>query len=186
MGLFKFISQIFAGGKKADDPSSPLKTSHQSRRQIPDTNPADLPLYKVQTVVDGDTVDVFNENSDLRVRLSAIDCPEDDQPWGDTATAGLIKLIGGKQVHLEIHGTDEHKRTIATLYVQHGSQLINVNERMVMLGHAWVTRHYCSHLPRCRKHQLNRIERWAKTKKVGLWKAENPVPPWLWRRQDSA
>jgi endonuclease YncB( thermonuclease family) len=72
-----------------------------------------------------------------------IDCPEDGQEWGDIATRGLIKLIGGKSVRLEAHGTDSHGRTLGTLfvYLQHKGEWQNVNERMVTLGHAWVSAH---------------------------------------------
>jgi endonuclease YncB( thermonuclease family) len=30
---------------------------------------------------------------------------------------------------------------------------------------------------------LNQLERWAKSKRVGLWKTDNPIPPWKWRKQ---
>src|SRR6185295_11461960 len=117
--------------------------------------------------------------------LDAIDCPEDGQQWGNVSKAGLIKLIGGRDVYLETHGVDEHGRTLATVYLQDSSDstLLNVNERMVMLGHAWVARNYYGHLPEHRQHQLNRLEEWARSKRVGLWRTEDPIPPWQWRNQ---
>ncbi len=65
-----------------------------------------LPTAKVEHVIDGDTVIVTFASSKLKIRLDSIDCPEDGQEWGDIATRGLIKLIGGKYVQLEAHGTD--------------------------------------------------------------------------------
>lgn len=140
---------------------------------------------KVQYVIDGDTVIVSKFWGEIRIRLDAIDCPEKNQDWGDTATYGLIKLIGCRRVFLEEHGVDFYGRTLATIYVQdiHGSGWTNVNERMVMLGHAWVMRRFYGHLPKERKDQLNKLEKWAKSKRVGLWKTSNPVPPWQWRSQ---
>ena len=140
---------------------------------------------KVLRVIDGDTVDVRMRGNRIRIRLDSIDCPEDGQPWGDTAKAGLIKMIGGKSVHLEEHGYDQYGRTIATVFVtdDQKAKWINVNERMVTLGHAWVMRAYYSHLTEDRRRQLNRLEMWAKSKRVGLWKAPNPTPPWEWRRK---
>ena len=140
---------------------------------------------EVVYVIDGDTVDVRVSGRKTRVRLDAIDCPENGQHWGDTAKFGLVKLIGGKTVHLEQHGQDQYGRTIATIYVSHanGSKWINVNERMVTLGHAWVMRKYYSHLSKERQRQLNRLEAWAKSKRVGLWGTPNPIPPWEWRRE---
>ncbi|MBT8113186.1 MAG: thermonuclease family protein, partial [Gammaproteobacteria bacterium] len=51
----------------------------------------------------------------------------------------------------------------------------------VTLGHAWVMRKFYNHLPKERQNKLNKLEAWAKTKKVGLWKSSNAVPPWKWR-----
>ena len=119
----------------------------------------------------------------IRIRLDSIDCPEDGQPWGDMATYGLVKMIGGKAVQLEQYGKDDYGRVLATIYVRddQNAKWVNVNERMVMLGHAWVMRRYYGHLTPERQDQLNRLERWAKSKKVGLWKTPNPMPPWRWR-----
>jgi endonuclease YncB( thermonuclease family) len=148
----------------------------------------DLPAARVQHVIDGDTVIVSTTWRKTKVRLASIDCPEDGQPWGNIATAGLIKMIGGRTVHLEEHGEDHHGRLLATLYVQDGdgSGWLNVNERMVAKGHAWVMRMYYDHLSETRKSKLNRLERWARRKKVGLWGTSNPVPPWAWRKSGRA
>ena len=144
-------------------------------------------VAKVRRVIDGDTVIVWTPQRQLKVRLDAIDCPENGQHWGDIAKYGLIKMIGGRHVQLEHHGYDCYGRVLATIYVKkNGSEeWMNVNARMVTLGHAWVMRKYCDHLPRERRDELIRLERWARSRKVGLWKAENPIPPWRWRRQET-
>jgi len=136
---------------------------------------------KVKRIIDGDTAIVIKNNTECKIRLASIDCPEDGQHWGDTATYGLIKLIGGKTIQIEEHGIDHYGRVIATIYTKKGTEWINVNERMVALGHAWVMRKYYNHLPPHKKNTLNRLEQWARSKKVGLWKAPNPIPPWKWR-----
>jgi len=147
-----------------------------------------LPEVKVEHVIDGDTVVVIKNWQRIKIRLDSIDCPEDGQHWGDTAKYGLMKLISKRKVRLEEHGIDYYGRILATLYVQHehGSEYMNVNERMVTLGHAWVMRRYYDHLPKCRQTKLNRLERWSKTKKVGLWRTPDPIPPWRWRNEDKA
>ena len=141
---------------------------------------------KVVRVIDGDTIVAEKADRKVLVRLDSIDCPENGQHWGDTAKYGLIKLVGGRHVHLEEHGIDRYGRTLATIHVEGGedARWINVNERMITLGHAWVMRKFYTHLPRDRQAQLNRLERWARSKKVGLWKSANPIPPWKWRRDD--
>ena len=152
----------------------------------PKQNITNLPRYKVEHVIDGDTAVVSSFSNKLKIRMDSIDCPEDGQDWGDIAKAGLIKLIGGRHVYLEEHGTDRYERMLTTLYVsqENESEWINVNERMVTLGHAWVMRAYYKHLPKHRQDKLNKLESWAKSKKVGLWKSPNPVPPWNWRNGD--
>ncbi len=143
-----------------------------------------LPKVRVQYVVDGDTVIVSTGWRKIKIRLDAIDCPEDGQYWGDDAKYGLIKLIGGRDLHLEEHGMDFHGRKLATIYIWHGvkCEWVNINERMVMLGHAWVMRRYYDHLPKDRQDKLNSLERWAKNKRMGLWHEPNPIPPWKWRK----
>ena len=139
----------------------------------------------VERVIDGDTVIISKAYSKIRIRLDSIDCPEQGQHWGDIARFGLIKLIGGREIRFEEHGLDRYERTLATVYVRSGndSDWINVNERMVTLGHAWVMRGFYKHLSKDRQDQLNRLESWARSKKVGLWRTANLVPPWEWRSE---
>ena len=146
-------------------------------------SPEWLEGVKVGYVIDGDTVVVYKGREQFKVRLYGIDCPEDGQEWGDISTAGLIKMIGGKYVDLEVFGIDMYGRALATIYVNEKSEQINVNEKMVMKGHAWVMRRFYKELSRNRQHQLNKLENWAKQKKVGLWRKDNPIPPWKWRQE---
>ena len=113
---------------------------------------------KVCYVIDGDTVVVSKSWHKIKIRLDSIDCPEDGQHWGDIARFGLIKLIGGRTVFLEEYGQDHHGRTLATIHVRNknNSDLMNVNARMVTLGHAWVMRKYYDHLPKDRQIERKR------------------------------
>lgn len=145
---------------------------------------ATFPRAKVTKICDGDTLYVAKGWSRVKIRLDSIDCPEDGQHWGDTAKYGLIKLIGGRTVHLEQYGADDYGRTLATIYVeQPNGEWQNVNERMVTLGHAWVMRMYYDHLPPDRQEKLNKLEAWARSKNVGLWSTPDPIPPWQWRKE---
>ena len=156
---------------------SPVSTDY------PDEVIQSLPAAKIVQVLDGDTVIASINSNIIKIRLDSIDCPEDGQEWGDIAKYGLIKLIGGQVVFLEPYGLDHYNRTLATIFIKNNKdQWMNVNERMVTLGHAWVMRLYYDHLPRNRQAKLNSLERWARSKKVGLWAQDNPVPPWKWRQ----
>ncbi|MHA1630050.1 MAG: thermonuclease family protein [Candidatus Heimdallarchaeota archaeon] len=160
------------------------KTKAQSKAEVKERIKS-FPEVKVEYIIDGDTVIVVKNWHKIKIRLDSIDCPEDGQHWGDTAKYGLIKLIGGRKVRLEEHGIDLYERTLATIYVQQGyeTEWMNVNERMVTIGHAWVMRRFYDHLPKDRQDKLNRVERWARSKKVGLWQTPNPIPPWKWRSE---
>jgi len=114
----------------------------------------ELPSVIVQNIIDGDTVDIICNEERERISLDAIVCTKDGQEWGHIATMGLIQLIGGsKKVKLKRHGTDIYGRTIGTLfvYVPEKKSWLNVNERMVILGYAWMMPSFCSHLPLQRK-----------------------------------
>lgn len=137
------------------------------------------------SVIDGDGVIVSYNGKLIEIRLFAIDCPEHGQEWGDIAKYGLIKLIGGKSIFLEMHGIDFHQRSLATLYVKRNSKLINVNEQMVLRGHAWVYRKYYHTLSESRKNRLDWLTERARSRKAGLWRSQNPIPPWEWRRNAS-
>ena len=138
---------------------------------------------RVQHVIDGDTVIVSTFWRKIRIRLDSVDSPEQDQHWGDIARYGLINLIGGNKILFEEHGQDRYGRTVATIYVQENTRTswINVNAKMIALGHAWVMRNLNRHLSKKRQDELNNLENWARTKKVGLWQSSHPVPPWKWR-----
>lgn len=166
------------------EPAATAKTKARTAAEIASCLNS-LPRLTVTHVCDGDTLYVAKGWGETKIRLDSIDCPEDGQPWGNIALAGLIKLVGGRTVAIEEHGLDIHGRTLATIYVWHAqkNEWQNVNERMVMLGHAWVMRLYYDHLPNDRQTKLNRLEAWAKSKRVGLWKTDNPIPPWQWRKQ---
>jgi micrococcal nuclease len=163
-----------------DEVSPELNRKALSEREIR-SQIQNLPTARVRYVIDGDTVIVTRWWLDTIIRLDSIDCPEDGQTWGDIATYGLIKLIGGRTVQLEKHGLDRYGRTLATLYVRDRQKWLNVNERMVTLGHAWVMQRYYDHLPRDRQDKLKHLERWARSRRVGLWRNPDPVPPWNWR-----
>jgi micrococcal nuclease len=171
-------------GVKEPNPIATAEKPRQSGCLPKNLDIENLPRVEVKHVVDGDTVYVCKNGQNIKVRLDSIDCPEDGQPWGESATGGLIKIIGGQHIRIEEHGLDRYGRTLATLFARNkkNNEWMNVNERMVTLGHAWVMRKYYDHLPADRQNKLNQLESWSKSKRVGLWGTENPTPPWLWRR----
>lgn len=59
---------------------------------------------KVIRVLDGDTIEVLQEQQSVRVRLLNIDAPEKKQPFGRWSTNQLKSLLAGQPVILLIIG----------------------------------------------------------------------------------
>lgn len=76
----------------------------------------------------------------VSVRLSGIDSPERDQPWGDSARAALRRRIDGDTVDVECSGTDRYGRVLGRI-LAHGA---DVNALQIAEGHAWMYRRYSS------------------------------------------
>ena len=174
MNILKYLFIFF---KKNKYKKNSFKTTKEN---------CNLEKVKVSYIIDGDTVEVIKDNQIKIIRLYGIDCPEDGQDWGEIAKAGLIKLIGGKYVYLELFGKDIYGRILATIYLKEDLKLININEKMIQKGHAWVVRRFYKNLSKNKQARLNIFERFAKKNKVGLWKNDNPIPPWKWRNKNKA
>lgn len=189
--LFISILLIAYSRKVADpinenDEEAPVVTLTTTPNVIEQTEEKSFKKLKVSRVIDGDTVIASSTFVTYKIRLDSIDCPESGQEWGDNAKYGLIKIIGGKDIYIEEHTIDCYDRTVATIFLKKNGDWFNVNERMVTLGHAWVMRRFYEHLSPERKKKLNDLERWAKNKKIGLWKNPNPIPPWNWRKSNDS
>lgn len=130
-------------------------------------------IGKVVKVVDGDTIDLLVDRAPRRIRLDQIDTPEKGQDWGRRATRALSQKIAGKQVEVEVSGTDRYSRWIGTIWM--GDR--NINREMVAEGHAWVYRQYL------KDQSLLTDERRAREAGLGLWSMAEPIPPWEWRRR---
>jgi len=122
-------------------------------------------------VKDGDSIVVtYGEE----VRLSHIDAPEWNQPWGDQARERVEELTRGVRVRLKCNGKDRYGRTLAEVVLPDGRIL---NHVLVQEGLAWHYRRYSND----RYYQQLELE--ARAKKRGLWSDPDPKAPWEWRRK---
>ena len=71
---------------------------------------------EVIRVLDGDTIEVLHEKKPERIRLYGIDCPEKGQAFGQKAKQATSSLLFGKEVRIESHGRDKHRRTLGTVF----------------------------------------------------------------------
>lgn len=129
---------------------------------------------KVVAVLDGDTYDVMIwGNEKIRVRMEGIDAPERGMPFYQVSKKYLNDLCYGKQVTLDVTGTDQYGRTLGFTYLEDGREL---GREMVKAGLAWHYKYYNSDTI------LSNLENEAKRLKKGLWIDKNPMPPWENRR----
>jgi micrococcal nuclease len=93
----------------------------------------------VISVLDGDTIQVLNNQHPERIRLSGIDCPEKGQACGNNAKHAAAEPAFGKEVTLQTHGHDKYGRTLADVLLPEGT---NVNHTLVKEGWCWWYRKY--------------------------------------------
>lgn len=127
----------------------------------------------VVRVLDGDTIEVLHEGRGERVRLANIDCPEKSQAFGNRAKQFTSELAFGREVTVQIIGSDRNKRTIGEVRLLDGTSL---NRELVHAGFAWWYRAY-SH-----DQSLEDLEREAIAAKRGLWEDPHSIPPWEFRK----
>lgn len=128
---------------------------------------------KVTRVNDGDSIEVDLDSGHARVRMSAIDTPEYDQPYGSQSSAALKAMLPvGTAVELEVVTQDQFRRMVAVVWMVNGDQRTNINEAMLRQGHAWAYRRYMKDPKFCD------LEQEARSKKLGLW--AQPVSEWVY------
>lgn len=149
-------------------------------------------LYKNQTIsrsivlsnikiVDGDTVWGVYKGKKIKIRFAEIDTPEMKQEYGWEAKECLQKLIESYKYEIEFKYQendkfDKYNRSLGWLF--HNN--ININYELVKLGYAWV---YDKYVIEKNKKYLHQLQNNAKKNKLGLWKEENILAPWDWRKK---
>ncbi|HCZ36919.1 MAG TPA: hypothetical protein DHV26_13440 [Cytophagales bacterium] len=128
---------------------------------------------KVIAVADGDTFTLLQDNTQTRIRLHGIDCPEKGQDFSTVAKEFLSRLVFSKSVTVDVKDTDRYGRTIGIVHV-HDS--IVVNEALLKAGLAWHYRYYDKN-PKWAK-----LEKAAREAKRNIWSLPDPVAPWDFRK----
>lgn len=135
---------------------------------------AGRPLWRVETVHDGDTVTCLDErNRPQKIRLLGIDSPEFGQPYGEESRAALARKLSGGRVRVEGNARDQHGRLLGTLWIDDR----NINRELVAEGAAWV---FGGFRP---DPDLLDAETAARAARRGLWADPHPQMPSDWRRE---
>ena len=130
------------------------------------------PLENIR-VVDGDTIQAEAKGKEIKIRLVEIDAPEMNQPFGKQSKNFLNRLLYEKDVTLISKGEDRYGRTLGEIYANGES----ANALMIKSGFAWVYDRYV------KDSSLYQYQDQAKAENLGLWRAKDPIAPWMWRKQ---
>jgi len=121
---------------------------------------------------DGDTVKVKDAGREYKLRLTDIDAPERNQAYGLKSRRALMQFCKNVEIKVYISGQDKYQRSLGKLHCKKQ----DASEFMVKHGHAWFNRRFSM------DYILALLEDEARKNKLGLWSAEKPTPPWVWRK----
>ncbi len=131
---------------------------------------------KITKVIDGDSLFIYQNGKKVEVRLFGIDAPEFRQSFGPQAAEFLKKSALNKQTTINKISYDTHGRMLAIVDVDGQS----LQSMLVENGYAWVYPRYCK---KAICNEWEQLQEKAKQEKKGLWRKNNAVPPWQWRRR---
>jgi endonuclease YncB( thermonuclease family) len=133
---------------------------------------------EVVRVDDGDTLILLDaEKLSHTVRLLGIDAPELGQESGAAARSSLSRLARGRAASVECRAPLALSVRFCVVRVD-GKDL---GLAQIANGMAWRwPAHAAQQTPRERA-DYDQAELMAKLRRLGLWKAANPTPPWTWR-----
>lgn len=135
---------------------------------------------RVIRVADGDTLTILIDSIklDIPVRLSGIDAPEKNMPFGQTAKKSLSDLTFGKNVVVEWNKKDKYGRLVGKVRVDGR----DINIEQIRRGLAWHFKEYEGEQPLEDRIAYATAEEGASVGRFGLWQDNNPVAPWSWRK----
>ena len=129
--------------------------------------------YQVVDIIDGDTIEVKNENGVYKVRVLGIDTPETKHPskplecFGNEATEQAKKILLDKKVILQSDNTqddiDRYDRLIRYIFLEDGTFF---NQRMIEDGFAY---EYTYENPYIFQKDFLKAQNEAQEGKKGLW-----------------
>lgn len=130
----------------------------------------------VVELADGDSGFALKGWGKVEFRLYGIDAPELEQSYGRLAKSFTSSMLLWKEMEFKTLEQDRYGREVGLAYVDGRC----VNEELIRGGFAWTYERYCKE-SFCARWVM--LQRQAKDKRKGLWKKNNPLPPWKYRQQ---
>jgi micrococcal nuclease len=180
--IFTVPAHAHPGGKDKDGCHVNSRTGerhcHAKKREFDPNTPAHQDDEGVlhgsaARITDGDTLVVKIQGAEMKFRLSDIDAPELDQPFGQEARKALESIVGNRQCVMQVVDSDSYGRTVVNLWIGD----LNVNAEMIRRGMAWFYAEFA------RNEALYLLENEARDMKRGLWglPKSKRLEPWEWR-----
>lgn len=142
---------------------------------------AEVILGRVTAITDGDTITLQVDSGQPRVvRITGIDAPERNQPFGQQASAHLRSLVLNKPATVDTHKTDRFGRLVGKLTVDGA----DVGLAQIRAGLAWHYKAYASEQSEQDQAAYEAAELEARRAGRGLWSERAPMPPWEWRARE--
>jgi len=146
---------------------------------------------RIVAIADGDTVTLLGEhNEQYKIRVAGIDAPEKKQAFGTRAKEKMSQLVYGKPVTVEWKKRDMYGRIIGKIFVASGEcrvssclKNIDVGLNQIENGLAWHYKQYEKEQSAADRVAYANAEVDARSKKIGLWSENNPIPPWEFRHK---
>ena len=126
---------------------------------------------RITKVIDGNTLEFIDkENETYIVLISGIDAPELGQDYGNESREFLMEKVLNKNVNIEILG--KNRKGVRLAKISMGRK--DLANEMIVNGWAWKDR-----------SEDDALMLQAREKQLGIWKNSDPVPPWIYVRQNS-
>ncbi len=140
---------------------------------------ADSLTGKVVKITDGDTLYVLDANyKEHKIRLAGIDAPERKQAYGLASRKHLASIVAGQQVTIEYDKRDRYGRIVGKVLLDG----IDACLEQVKAGLAWHYKKYQNEQSSEDQRLYADAENKARNERLGLWRENNPNPPWEWRQ----
>jgi endonuclease YncB( thermonuclease family) len=136
---------------------------------------------RVVAISDGNTITIEPTQGGDRAKVSlhGINAPELGQQHGKSAQGFVTDLTLSQVVDVQITFQSREISVLTKVIVEIPGQGI-LQELLLESGWAWVYPEQCKD-DFCNKWLL--LEAEARAERKGLWGADKPVPPWVWRKQ---
>ncbi len=130
----------------------------------------------VNEVIDGNTILIRTpDREEYKILLHGIESPEPGQHYSEQSKKMLERLLLNKAVTIVFYGKDRAGNHLGEIRIDGAP---DPRHELIKAGLAWTSEKAA--IP-----ELETLKDEARQKNLGLWQEANPIPPWVYRRQQS-